>query len=237
MNKIEIKSGERHGKLTIIKEGKIRRLPSGQTNRTVLCRCDCGNTKELRLSHVIRNRIVSCGCITTKSGKPRHYKSKTNIYKLWCAIKYRVSENYFEKQLYYDKGIGICKEWENDFEEFESFALGNGYKKGLQIDRVDNNKGYYPDNCRFVEPHVNVNNRDNTFRVIYNGIEYPFMELLREKKLLKHAGTIYMRIKRNMPIDYAIDKPIRKGNYKRNNRIRCFVTPLKIMILLFIVVN
>lgn len=217
MGKLIIEKNTRFGKLVSICEGEKLILPSGQKNRTIKCKCDCGTIKDVRLSHLVRGRIKSCGCSLTKSGKPRHNKSNTPIYNVWRGIKNRTKSYHSEKHLYFDKGIKMFDKWENDFEIFENWCLKNGYKKGLQIDRIDNSKGYYPENCRFVSPSINTNNRDNTVFVYYNGKEMPFMDAVRLSGKIKNSDVIRSRIKRGWNHQKAIDKPIRKGNYKRKN--------------------
>ena len=68
------------------------------------------------------------------------------------------------KRSYQDRGITVCDEW-LVFENFRDWALSHGYKEGLQIDRVNNDAGYCPENCRWVTPKENVNNRRNTIRL------------------------------------------------------------------------
>lgn len=217
-NRLNIATGQRFNMLTVIKELPINIRPSGQPERIFLCKCDCGNTTKIRLLHLIRDRIKSCGCLTTKSGKPKHGKSGTNLYKIWRGIITRTRPYHPERHLYFDRFIDVCEEWFNDFAEFEKFAIKNGYKYGLQIDRIDNNRGYYPNNCRFVHPIINVNNRNNTVKVIYKNKEYPFMILIRDKNLLPHFAAIKSRIKRGWSVEDAFDKPIRNGNYKRTRK-------------------
>ena len=70
---------------------------------------------------------------------------------------------------YKQKGITICKEWLEDFHAFKSWALQNGYKDDLTLDRIDNNKGYYPENCRWVTMKVQNNNKSNNRLITYKG--------------------------------------------------------------------
>ena len=209
-----IHEGQQFNKLTVISELPVIRIPSGQITRIFLCECECGNTTKVRLVHLSRNRIKSCGCLTTKSGKPRHGKHGTPLYNVWRGMKSRIKQYHSEHHLYYDRGITVCAEWENDFEVFESFSIKNGYKEGLQIDRRNNDLGYFPENCRYVTAIVNSNNKRNTIKVIYKGTEYAFMNLIREKGLLGHEDAIKSRMERNYTVERAFDKPIRKGNYK-----------------------
>ena len=212
MSKLDIRIGDKFNQLTVLKELPRKVLPSGQTNRTFLCVCDCGKQKEVRLVHLSRGRIKSCGCLKRVSNT----KSETYIRKIWRAIKYRTQPNYCERHLYYDKGIRVCEEWLNNYDSFKKWAETNELKKGYHIDRIDGNKGYNPNNCRVVTPTVNANNRENTFYVYYKGKKRALMMLLREKGLLENDGAIRGRIKRGWSVEKAIDTPIRKSNYVRS---------------------
>ena len=83
---------------------------------------------------------------------------KTNEGILWNSMRTRTKENYFQSHLYFHKGITVCEEWKHSREAFCKWAKNNGYKKGLQLDRIDNLKGYSPDNCRFVTSKINLEN-------------------------------------------------------------------------------
>lgn len=75
------------------------------------------------------------------------------------------------------KDVKICDEWERDFQAFRNWALANGYKPELTIDRIDNSKGYSPENCRWVTPKRQANNRRSNVRVVYGNNEYTLSEL------------------------------------------------------------
>jgi hypothetical protein len=89
----------------------------------------------------------------------KHGMSETKICRLWYEMKRRC---YNKKRkcysVYGGRGITICEEWK-EFLSFYNWAIMNGYKEGLQIDRIDNNGNYQPDNCRFVTMSVNCQNR------------------------------------------------------------------------------
>jgi hypothetical protein len=199
---------EKYYMLTIIKEVEPYRLPGGQTNKAFLCLCDCGVEKIVRKSHLVRGKIKSCGCKNkTQSGLSAH-----KLYKTLQAIKLRTNGHYDD--VYKRKGIKLCDEW-NDFLTFYNWAINAGYKKGLQIDRIDGNLNYEPSNCRFVTPKQNCNNRENTFFVVYKNKTFAFTELIEIKNLQKNEGAIRGRIKRNWSIEKAFDTPLRQGNYKK----------------------
>jgi hypothetical protein len=211
--KLNIKKGDRYGKLIVLEELDTIRIPSGQTNRVFKCLCDCGNNTNVRLVHLSRGRTISCGCLIGRNKN----KSENDIYirKIWRAIQYRTKSNYADRRLYYDKGVVVCYEWINDYDSFYFWAKENGLKKGLHIDRIDGNGDYEPKNCRVVSPTVNANNRFNTFMVNYKGVNQPFMPLLRDMGLLKNEGAIRGRVKRGWSVDKAIDTPIRQGRYNK----------------------
>lgn len=83
-----------------------------------------------------------------------------------CGI--RSCSNKYILSAYKGRGISVCEEWLN-LKAFESWCLSHGWRKGLQIDRIDNDKGYSPDNCRFVTSKENCRNRRSNHFVVYNG--------------------------------------------------------------------
>jgi len=215
LKKLIINPGDKFNKLEVVCEVESKRLPCGQPNRMVLCRCnECGGLTTVRLLHLVRFRLKTCGCIKgDKSGD----SGKRGLYRVWTGIRNRCKSNYFEHHLYYDKGITVCKEWQKSYLRFKMWALDNGYQKGLQIDREDNSQGYYPANCRFVTSIVNANNKDTTYFIIYKGIKRPLMDVLREADKVDKYATIKGRLDRGMEHNKAIDTEIRKGNYSRTN--------------------
>lgn len=212
-NVIKLRKGKRFGKLVILKEDEPFRLPSGQTNRAYLCMCDCGGQRKARVSALVRGRVHSCaGC-----SDRRHGMVNSGLYNSWRAMKSRCREKYFQSKYYAGKGVTYSKDWE-DFRKFKDWAVVNGYSDGLVIDRIDNDKGYCPENCRWVTVKQNTANRDITIMVNYHGITQPLTLLLEKKGLEKNEAAIRGRIKRGWTIDNAFDTPIRKGNYARGKR-------------------
>ena len=207
---IDVSKGERYNKLTVIKEVKAFVQPSGQTQRAFLCKCDCGNEKKVRLSHLRHDRVISCGCEIGEM----HGDTGTNLHNIWRGMVNRCTRSsYKESHLYKDRGISVYNKWEKSYLTFKDWALNNGYTEGLTIDRIDNSKGYNPDNCRFVTQYINNLNRRNTFKVKYKGKKEPLMIILDRKGIKNKYPTIKSRIRRGWDAEEAIDKPIRKGNY------------------------
>lgn len=192
--------GDKVEKLTLIKEVEKLKLPCGQFNRAFLCKCDCGNLKVIRLVHLKNKRIKSCGCIPTG-----HKRNGTDILKkVWRQMKRRCESSEYVYRHYADKNIFVCDEWQN-YHNFKIWSLINGYKKGLHIDRIDNTKGYSPDNCRWVTVIENMNNKKDTFFVNFEGEKIAFAILLRQLNLYHKYHTIFRRIKRGWSIEKAIN--------------------------------
>ena len=108
-----------------------------------------------------------------KSKEPINY---ARIYTIWLNMRTRCNnpkcENYFR---YDGRGIKVCKEWDS-FDEFEKWAYENGYDDSLTIDRIDNDKGYSPDNCRWVTQKQQANNRKSSVYVEHNGERHTYAE-------------------------------------------------------------
>jgi hypothetical protein len=104
----------------------------------------------------------SCGCSVRHGGfKSLHGLSHTKIYRVWKSMVYRCTDTKNERNLrnYVERGITVCDEWIDDCVAFYKWALSNGYEEGLELDREDNNKGYSPENCRWVTKSINMQNR------------------------------------------------------------------------------
>ena len=99
-----------------------------------------------------------------------HGMSKNKFYQVWNGIKQRCyNENNKQYKNYGERGIKVCDEWINNFEAFYDWSINNGYKEGLQIDRIDVNGNYEPNNCRWVDRYINNNNRRNNITFTYKG--------------------------------------------------------------------
>src|SRR3989304_3190954 len=121
--------------------------------------CDfCKQEVEKTLSHGYRDK--SCGC---RKGCIKHGETDTRLYKIWKSMKYRCSNSNTSYYKYYGgRGITICPEWTNDYITFRDWAMSNGYKEGLEIDRRNTDDNYEPNNCRWVTHKENMRNTRQT---------------------------------------------------------------------------
>lgn len=122
------------------------------------CRCLlCNRVFSVPTGHLTSGHTTSCGCHRIKHNDS-HGRHK--LYSVWFDIKRRCNYPDNKSYKYYGaRGIKMCPEWENDYSAFKKWALENGYEEGLTIDRKDNDKGYSPDNCRWVTRADNNRNK------------------------------------------------------------------------------
>lgn len=157
------------------------------TKSVWICDClACGKIDvELHASRLLDPRRKSCGCKLIEiqqefvHSRITHGDSKTRLFGVWKGIIDRCENpNIKEYKNYGGRGITMCEEWRNSFLSFKNWALNNGYIEGKNgkleqsIDRIDVNKGYCPENCRWADSKVQSDNKTNNKIVIYNGERY-----------------------------------------------------------------
>jgi hypothetical protein len=125
------------------------------------------------------------------------------LYQRWAGMKARChSESCVKYGGYGARGITVCEEWRNNFKNFETWALANGFSDNLQIDRIDNYNGYSPENCRWVTCIQNQANRRRS-------IIFPSGETTAQvaRRLGMSPNSIRERIKRGMTMEQAMTIP------------------------------
>lgn len=95
---------------------------------------------------------------------------------------------------YYDRKIGMCEAWFKSYLAFKNWAYDNGYEKGLEIDRIDNNKGYSPDNCRFADHSTNQSNKSNNVLLQMLGENKIAARWAEDKRCAVDGKTFRMRL-------------------------------------------
>lgn len=195
---------QRFGRLTVIDSA-----PNNKFGHTCWkCLCDCGNTIVTETNDLRRGHTKSCGCLqkeTVCKLRATHKLSKTRIYKVWQDMKARC---YNKNNKFYDsygkRGISVCQEWRNSFEEFHKWAESTGYSDSLTLDRIDVNGNYNPENCKWSTIYEQASNRRTTHYVTYHGETDSFDNMCR--KLNVNSKTIRGRMRsKNRTFEEAID--------------------------------
>lgn len=140
----------------------------------------------------------------------KHNQSKTKLFERWASMHARCKQGHKLSEHYFDRSITVCDEWDS-FVAFKEWAEKNGFYKNLQLDRRDNNKGYSPDNCRWVTRAVNNANRSVTVMVSYEGENLPLSLLATNLNLSKKEyRNVRDRVCRGWSVIDALNLPIKK---------------------------
>lgn len=162
--------GEKYNSLTIISRDEIKSRTKKRTY--VNCLCDCGDTKSIYLQSVKGGITTSCGCLRKRTMRDIGKKNKKHglwdhpLYNLFMKMKERC-ENKKNHAYHNYGGRGIRCTFEGP-QQFIQWSLLNGYKKGLSIDRINNNGHYSVDNCRWVSAKTQCRNKRTNRMLRYN---------------------------------------------------------------------
>lgn len=147
------------------KENGLYLIRFTEKRQTCLARCKhCKQIFELRYRPQIFDRYGCKACTDSirgeKTGKYQDLgiTNKHRLYRIFNNMLQRTGEYVTGSSYYTDKDIKVCKEWLDDRTLFFKWALSNGYSNKLSIDRIDNNKGYSPSNCRWVTQYIQQRN-------------------------------------------------------------------------------
>lgn len=186
--------GLKFGDLTVMEtadRGKYKEL-------RLLCLCDCGNKKNVSRSHLIGGDVKSCGCFL-KEFKKTHGMSYTRTYTTWESMIDRCfNENYSRFNDYGARGISVCKAWI----KFEKFYEDMGDRpKGKTLDRIDNTKGYFKENCRWATPKEQSRNSRSNIIIEYNNMAKCIEEWAEYLKI--NSSTLRKRLNRGWSVERA----------------------------------
>lgn len=182
-------------------------------------KCDCGKTKITKIYPVKMGRVKSCGCLhmercragtnRLKHGDARKGKV-TKLHKIWrkmigrCCCKTDAAYS-----AYGGRGIKLCKEWLNDYVNFREWANNNGYAEGLTIERIDNDKGYCPNNCRFATRKEQARNRRTSNKVTYRGQTKCLSEWAEELNISEY--TLWQRLNK---LGWSVERALTEKTHK-----------------------
>jgi hypothetical protein len=203
-------TGKRFGKLTVIKKVKSHVAPNGHASTMWECKCDCGNIINVCSYDLRSGHSKSCGCLQFIHGL-----SKSHLYGTLNRMYSRCYDQSNRDYKYYGiRGIKLCDEWNKDvvgkkhsMENFYKWAMKNGYKKGLTIDRKNNNGNYEPLNCRWATMQTQSNNRRNNHFVYFKNERLTISQLARKYHV--NRDLLKGRLQRNWDVEKAITEPVK----------------------------
>ena len=183
-------TGVRYGRLVGVERVGVR-----QGNAVWRLRCDCGREVTAVLNGVRTGNVRSCGCLRSEASAARvrtHGMTRSRTYRIWRHMLNRCRMQQHPKwHRYGGRGIAVCEAWQR----FEGFLADMGEAPaGLSIERVDNDRGYEPGNCRWATFDEQAANRSNTRRFEIDGRVQHLaawareLGLTRDKFLRQHAA-------------------------------------------------
>lgn len=213
-------TGQRFGRLVVVKRADDYISPSGGHKARWLCECDCGNTKVITGECLRNGSSKSCGCWNKEQAASLNYKhgytsggKHERLFNVWCGMKQRCYDpNHDFYHRYGAIGITVCEEWLIDYTAFRKWAYENGYDENAKlnqctIDRIDSSKGYSPENCRWVDQKVQSNKLCTNHIIEYNGESHTMSQWA--DILNMNYNVLKRRIQRGWTTERAFNQPVR----------------------------
>lgn len=184
------------------------------TKKPWKCLCECGNEVIVSTNQLTTGHTKSCGCykrdilvkchlIHGQSGGRNNKESR--LHRIWTGMKARCNNPHVKDYPYYGgRGITVCHEWKTSFDDFHKWAIENGYSDKLTLDRIDNEKNYCPNNCRWVDRKTQMRNTRLSHYVTCNGITKTITEWSEEVGISRK--TISERINAGWDVEKALGK-------------------------------
>lgn len=177
------------------------------------CQCICGKQCIVDRNSLRFKRTQSCGCLKSEiwvETRTTHNQSKTKLYNVWCGIKRRCYNTHQKSYKNYGaKGIIMCCEWLENFQNFYDWAINNGYKEGLSIDRINPSGNYEPLNCRWIGKKEQACNKTTNVNIEYNGEKHCIAEWARILGIKRE--TLKTRLNNGWGVEKAFTTPVKKG--------------------------
>lgn len=194
-------TGHQFGRLTVLE----RTYKKNSRGPYWLCKCSCGNTTIVRSSSLKDGTTQSCGCYNTELCSKInlvHGMSRTPEYRAWTNIIQRCfNPNHPSFKDYGARGITVCKEWKNSFMAFFN-DMGKRPSPKLTIERVDNHKGYFSENCIWASRKKQSNNNRRNHLITINGWS------LNITQWAKHVGVKAQAIHTRLHLGWTPEKSI-----------------------------
>lgn len=177
----------------------------------VVCQCECGNHVVSHVGGLKSGKSRSCGCLQRQLASERlrtHGETGTRLFNIWSTMKARCSwSGHIGFSYYGGRGIRVCEEWQR-YETFRNWALANGYRDDLTIDRVDNDGNYEPSNCRWSSPSEQCNNRSNNRSLTAFGKTKNLIQWVRDERCIVSEETLTSRLHRGWEVERALTERV-----------------------------
>lgn len=209
------KTGMKFGVLTVLRKAEKHELPidTQEDCSFWVCECDCGNEVILSRRHLTPRRRGCSNCCSQSRTElsTTHGLRDTSLYDVWRDIRYRcLDPNNKHYPDYGGRGITLCDEWRTDLKTFYDWAMSNGWKQGLSVERKDNNGPYESWNCKLATAEEQANNRRSNVIVVIEGNSYTLAQAVRLFGKVSYS-TAATRIYRGWNPVEAITTPLLRG--------------------------
>lgn len=211
--KYTVNIGDKFNRLKIQEFTTVQEKSGGRiVNRTAcICECNCGNkVGPISLRRVVSGNDKSCGCLdherllerNTKHGCKKRNSERDQLYDCWVEMHRRCRDEHRKSATSYVlKGIRVCDEW-NEFLPFKNWAINNGYRLGLSIERKNNSDGYNPNNCTWIPLSDQCKNKTTNVYLNYNGEVHYITEWCRLLGI--NRSTVQNRLNKGWSVGKAL---------------------------------
>lgn len=209
-------TGQKFGRLTVVEHVNSEQNTKNRSAKW-LCLCECGNYKIVCSKSLKNGDTKSCGCYKKELNRQRmisrnmtHGHSNERLHFVWRGIKKRCyNPNHVEYKNYGGRGIKLCKEW-HDYSVFREWAYSNGYDENAErgkctIERIDNDKDYCPENCKFASMKEQANNKSSNRYISYNNKTQTVAQWADELNIRQE--TLRRRMQRGWSIERTLSTP------------------------------
>lgn len=170
------------------------------------CRCDCGNMKPVNSQNLFSGNTKSCGCFSLEL-RTKHGMLGTKVYQAWLKMKSRcLDPNHPKWNDYGGRGISIFQEWQNSFELFY-LELGDPPTPKHSLDRIDNDRGYYPGNIKWSTREEQANNKRSNHLITFNGLTKTISQFARFYKIC--PSLVRYRLTHGWDVQKALTVPVK----------------------------
>lgn len=183
----------------------------GEKIRMCLCLCECGKTTSARVTSLMFGETRSCGCLSVDTATKYTHKNNWHIYSSWGAMIDRCYNTKTKRYKHYGgKGVAVCQQWKDNYQNFYDWSIANGWEEGLQIDKdiLGNGMLYSPETCKWVTRAENMMYTTRARMVLHNGEMINLRVWCHNNGYdSKQAKFIYNRIRHGWTLEDAINTP------------------------------